>query len=167
VNGAASQLAAVKPRCRLCTCLLNTESPADDFIGKLCTDCRKRPEAAKPTTARRGFTVADKALIGKVHGYMPAQQLLDVLNQRLVADLGEGAEQHTLEQLHEEIREIAPAATGGDWAGLRQLIAQARRDGVLDQVSAQTIDDFAIVFSLTPAQVLRVKDVILSARSTS
>ncbi len=113
----------------------------------------------------RAFTPADKALIRKVHGYMPAQQLLEVLNDRLAADLGPDEEPYTMEQLYAEIGEVDQAPAGGhDWSSLRKLLAKAKREGVLDAVSRQLIDDFAVVFSLTSAQVLRLQDVLLRAK---
>lgn len=110
----------------------------------------------------RPFTPADKSLIKKLHGYMPAQQLLELLNERLAADMGEDETPHTMDQLFAEIGEVdATPADGNDWSSLRKLIAKARRDRVMDLVNRQVIDDFAVVFSLTPAQVLRLQDVLL------
>src|SRR5574341_31048 len=57
----------------------------------------------------RPFSAAEKALIRKVHGYMPAQQLLEVLNERLAADLGPDETPHTMEQLYAEIGETDAA----------------------------------------------------------
>lgn len=110
----------------------------------------------------RAFTIAEKSLIAKVHGYMPAQQLLDLLNERLLCDLGPGASPYTMEQLYAEIGDAAdPAPEGGhDWGSLRKLIAKARRAGVLAKVTESVIDDFAVVFSLNPRQVLRLKDIL-------
>lgn len=113
----------------------------------------------------RAFTPADKALIRKVHGYMPAQQLLEVLNERLAADLGPEETPYTMEQLYAEIGEVDTVPDGGhDWSSLRKLLAKARRDGSLDAISRQVIDDFAIVFSLSTGQVLRLQDVLLHAK---
>lgn len=112
----------------------------------------------------RAFTPADKALIRKVHGYMPAQQLLELLNERLVADQDVDAPCYTMEQLHAEIGDVAEPAGAHDWSSLRKLIAKARRDGVLAKVTRQLIDDFAVVYSLSPAQVLRLQDVLLRAQ---
>lgn len=114
----------------------------------------------------RPFTAADRALIRRVHGYMPAAQLLEVLNERLHADLGPDEAPYTMEQLHAEIGELAGDAPEGghDWASLRKLLAKARRDGVLDGITRQLIDDFAVVFSLSAAQVLRLQDVLLRAK---
>jgi len=113
----------------------------------------------------RAFTPAEKALIGKVHGYMPAQQLLEVLNERLLCDLGPDEVQHTMEQLYAELgaSEALPAG-GHDWSSLRKLVATAKRAGVLDAVTRQVIDDFAVVFSLSSGQVLRLHDVLLRAK---
>lgn len=158
-------------RCRLCTCRL---APSDNHQTLVCTECSQRPEARRlgaPTAAAankppaRQFTAAEKSLIRKLHGYMPAKQLLDLLNERLLADLGPDATRYSGEQLDAELRGLpAAAGTKNDWASLRQLLARARSAGVLGGVGMQTVDDFAVVFSLTPAQVLHVKDVILGAQ---
>lgn len=112
------------------------------------------------------FTIAEKAMIKKVHGYMPAQQLLNLLNERLQADKGSDVTIYTMAQLYSEIGEDTSATPAGgyDWASLRKLIGKAQRDGVLDLITEQTIDDFAIVYSLTHKQVLVLKDTILQAK---
>lgn len=116
----------------------------------------------------RQFTAADKALIRKVHGYMSAQQLLDLLNERLVADLGDEETRYTIEQLYTEIGEVDTTPAGGhDWQSLRKLLAKAKREGVLDTITRQVIDDFAVVFSLSSGQVLRLQDVLLRAKDES
>jgi len=113
----------------------------------------------------RDFTAAEKALIRKTHGYVPAQQLLALLNERLACDLGEDAMPYTMEQLHEQIGEGPEVPTGAnDWAHLRKLIAKAARSGVLASITEQTINDFAVVFSLNARQVLHLKDVVMSAK---
>ncbi len=113
----------------------------------------------------RAFTPGEKALIRKVHGYMPALQLLAVLNERLLCDAGPDAVRYTIEQLYAEIgaADVTPAV-GHDWASLRRLVAKARREGVLAAVTAQVIEDFAAVFSLSSGQVLRLQDVLLRAK---
>lgn len=119
------------------------------------------------STPPRAFTPAEKALIGKVHGYMPAPQLLSILNERLAGDLGAAVAPHSIEQLHAEIAALAdaaPPAGGQDWSSLRKLVARAKRDGVLEAITAQRIDDFAVVFSLSAGQVLRLQDVLLDAK---
>lgn len=113
----------------------------------------------------RPFSSADKSLIDKVHGYMPAQQLLAVLNERLAADLGPDEPPHTLEQLYAEIGSAAPEG-GHDWTSIRKLVADARRAGVLSIITRQVIDDFAAVFALTSSQVTRLRDVLLSKDET-
>ena len=45
---------------------------------------------------------------------------------------------------------------------LRKLLAQARAAGTLDLITDQIIGDFAVVFLLTPNQVIRLKDVLLN-----
>lgn len=168
--------AAGAVRCRLCTCLLGTEADDDPGVA-LCGSCRRRPEArrlglhapaaarARPEASRpaRDFTDAERALIRKIHGFMPAQQLLALLNERLACDLGPDATPYSMEQLHAAIGGCAVAApTGGlDWAAQRKLIAQARRAGLLAAITEQLIDDFAVVFSLNPKQVLVLRDTLL------
>lgn len=109
------------------------------------------------------FTAADRALIRNVHAYMPGDTLLAALNERLLADRGGAAVPYTMEQLHDEIRDTPSTPKGGhDWATLRKLLASARKNGVLTGITRQVIDDFAVVYSLSSAQVVRLKDVILS-----
>ena len=119
------------------------------------------PRAATP----RAFTAGEKSLIRKIHGHLPAEDLLRILNERLVCDLGSGAVAYTMEQLYTEIGDATgPAqAVGHDWASLRKLLAKAGRDGVLDSITAQVIDDFAVVYSLNMKQMLVLKDIVLRA----
>ena len=163
-------------KCRVCRSKLD-EDEADDLYNQVFNSCLGRPEgkrilafpkpaavkSAKNGGAARDFTPAERSLIKKVHGFMPAAQLLMVLNERLAADLGPDAEPYTIDQLHQEIEQIgAPTPNGGhDWPSLRKLLVIARRGGVLGRINEQRIDDFAVVFSLSPAQVLRLKDVLL------
>ena len=66
--------------------------------------------------------------------------------------------------MHAEIGKVtrpAPAAAN-DWAGLRKLLAQAKKAGTLALITDEVITDFAVVFQLTPNQVIRLKDVLLS-----
>lgn len=170
--------------CRLCTCTLRAADDlyeGDNFELGVCADCKDRPEAkrlgiggtVKETQTKtggsrnrpaRGFTPAEKSLISKVHGYMPPGQLLAILNERLACDLGPDASPYTIEQLHAEIGDASASAPEGghDWASLRKLLARARRDGVLEQISEQVINDFAVVFSLNTRQVVNLKDMLLS-----
>jgi len=177
---ADEQAAQAAIRCRLCTCLLGAEVDDDEDLA-LCGSCRRRPEARRlglppasltPAPSRpvaaiprpaRDFTEAERALIRKIHGVMPAQQLLDLLNERLACDLGPDATPYSMEQLHAAIGGLAtPAPAGGHgWASQRTLIALARRGGLLDAVTEQLIDDFAVVFSLNPKQVLVLRDTLL------
>lgn len=111
----------------------------------------------------RSFTVAEKALIRKVHGFMPTEQLRDILNERLVCDLGPDAVPYSMEQLYAEIGEVAGTTPvgGHDWSSLRKLLAKAKSAGVLASINEQVINDFAIVFSLNSKQVLCLKDIVL------
>lgn len=113
----------------------------------------------------REITPAEKSLISKMHTYVPAAQLLDILNERLRFDLGDTAIPYTLDQLKAEIDATAVTVDDGpsDWAGMRKLLNKARRAGVLDSVNEQVINDFAVVFSLNTKQVLSLKDVLLNS----
>lgn len=128
----------------------------------------RRPLAAVPpgrTPAKaREFTGADKALIRRVHGYMSAQQLLGILNERLLCDVGDSALPYTIDQLRTEIASVSSAvpAGGNDWGSLRKLLAKARRAGVLAAINEQVINDFAVVYALSPKQVLGLKDIVLA-----
>lgn len=157
-----------------CAKCLNDFVPAnlDEASRGICTACLSPgthwPESRtrRSTFAEerpRAFTAAEKSLIARVHGYMPAPQLLKVLNDRMCADLGADAPLYTAQQLHAEIQALKPSDSPvSGWANVRRRLAEARRDGVLQQVTEQTIDDFAVVFSLTAKQVLYLKDIFLS-----
>lgn len=154
--------------CLLCGCNIGNDPDADHALGA-CGSCKSRPEARRfkvgsSTAAARSFTEAEKSLIRKTHGYIPAQQLLGILNERLKNDLGPNAKPYTAEQLHAEITKLAGpiASNGNGWAALRKLLAHARTTGTLELITDQIIADFAVVFLLTPNQVIRLKDVLLS-----
>lgn len=154
--------------CLLCGCKTGNDPDADRVLG-VCGTCKSRPEARRlqatsGSSSARGFTEAEKSLIRKTHGYIPGQQLLGILNERLKNDLGPNAMPYTAEQLHTEIAKVSgPIATNGNgWAALRKLLAHARKMGTLDLITDQIIADFAVVFLLTPNQVIRLKDVLLS-----
>lgn len=163
-------------KCRLCTVRLSHDNPNDDFTRAICGDCRHHPAARRlgpvPAAPRsnnapaRDFTAGEKALIRKVHGYMAPAQLLALLNERLQADLGDCAALYTIDQLHAEIQGLPSAVNAGDWSDLRKYLAKARHDGLLDRMTPQLIDDFAVVFALSSAQQLRLKDIVLNARET-
>jgi hypothetical protein len=122
--------------------------------------------AAVQNRPKQDFTTADKSLIRRVHGYMSHLQLLGILNERLVGDLGDKATLYTIEQLHAEIASVSSAmpATGNDWGTLRKLLSKARRAGVLDVINEQVINDFAVVYSLNQKQVLTLKDILLQSK---
>ena len=152
-------------RCRLCGCNINGDHEADRTI-PACGSCKSRPDArvsASPQ-ATRAFTDADRSLISKVHGYMPRMQLLGILNDRLRSGLGPDVQPYTIEQLHAEIAALPGSKPGGEhgWGGLRKLLAQAKRAGTLDRINDQIINDFAVVFSLSPKHLMRLKDVLLA-----
>lgn len=160
-------------KCRLCDCRLGG-SADDDAQQALCGDCRGRPEARRlaPLTrdpdgviVARTFQAADLSLIKRAGAYMQPNQLLAVLNERLTLDVGSHAMPHTMSQLqqalHEQIGNAAPAACS-DWVGLRKVLAAARKDGLLRRVTPQLIEDFSVVYALSPAQALRLKEVLLA-----
>src|SRR3546814_15768644 len=134
----------IKVKCRLCGCRLD-DSEEDDFTHEVCSSCSTRPEVkllgipglksvappARGTSAARDFTPAEKALIRKVHGYMPHAQLLAILTERLTCDLGPDAAQYTLYQLSAQIGDqITSAPTGGhDWGSLRPMLGIGRASG--------------------------------------
>jgi len=155
-------------KCLLCGCNIRNDPDADRVLGA-CGSCKSRPEARRlqttlGSTGPRGFTEAEKSLIRKTHGYIPSQQLLGILNERLKNDLGPNATPYTADQLHAEIVKVAGpiASNGNGWAALRKLLAHARKTGTLALITDQIIADFAVVFLLTPNQVIRLKDVLLS-----
>ena len=99
---------------------------------------------------------------------LSVQQLLDLVNERLVADRGHEAALHTLEQVQQQINEVAGVegvarqAADGSWAHIRRLLIAARKEGVLDQVTETVINDFAVVYSLNAKQHLALKEVLLA-----
>jgi len=94
---------------------------------------------------------------------MSALQLLGILNERLTCDLGGTAAPYTIEQLRAEIASVSSAVptTGTDWGSVRKLLAKAQRAGILNTITEEVINDFAVVFSLNQRQVLTLKDIVL------
>ena len=99
---------------------------------------------------------------------MPAQQLLEILNERLRSDLGPDAIAYSMDQLYAQIGS-QPTATENshDWASLRKTLIIARRQGILDTISDQVINDFAVIFSLNSRQALGLKDIISQAKESN
>lgn len=130
--------------------------------GQRCRICGCKQRLRNPRPSR-SFTEAEKSLIRKIHDYLPPLQLLAILNDRLRSDLGPDAQPYTIERLHAEIAALAGARPGGNhgWAGLRKLLAQAKRAGTLELMNEQVVNDFAVVLSLSPKELMRVKDVLL------
>lgn len=175
---------AVYTDCRLCGSRLfyNREHVGrrDDMNHGVCAECQGRPEARRfmgPTPAPiartsaappakprvpRAFNAAERALIKSLR-QLPAEQLLDILNGRAAAEPNHVP--FTRTQLVEELeKHLEAAAAGGEWASLRKLVGQARRSGLLVTVTLQVVDDFAVVFGLSPAQHMRLRDVIRNAQ---
>lgn len=96
---------------------------------------------------------------------MPAVQLLDILNGRLVADVGASAVPFTLTQLQDEVdKHVQASASEGDWSSLRRVLAGARSSGLLKAITLQMVDDFAVLWQLSPAQHMKLRDVIRNAQ---
>lgn len=160
-------------KCRICGCKLDA-GEGDDADRGVCASCGRRPEARRlgPTAASSGnaapagareFTPAERSLIQRMHAVMPLPQLLAILNERLVADLGPDAAPYTIEQLQSVVAGWTVPGTLGpnDWAATRKFLANARRQGVLDRIDDSVINAFAVVFQLAPKQVLLLKDAVL------
>jgi hypothetical protein len=182
--------AGAHTRCQCCGCKLGVDQ-FDDFITGYCSSCKTRPEirrlldtGARPRPAAvtaptapasttrkpskagpmpREFTASDMDLIRNVHGYMPHQDLLKTLNERLRADRGDLVPLYTIDQLHQAIEDVGSdkKKDGPDWASLRKLLAHAKRSGLLEKITGDVIDTFAVVFRLNASQVLHVKDSLL------
>lgn len=106
------------------------------------------------------LTSAERALIRQLSGFMQPVQLLRVLNERRQCDMGDGAALVTMDLLRQEsIRGSAETGAQG-WAELRRCVSEARRSGLLASIRRSTLEDFAVVFGLTSAQVLQLKDVL-------
>ena len=191
-SGAGRLSPVCHTKCRLCGCFLDGDEGDNLELG-LCASCVARPEARRLGIAgleqmgsrkelrassvasgrdqapmlqqgARAFTEAEKSLISKVHSYMPAAQLLEILNERLFCDLGPDAAPYTLDQLRSQIGALSAApGSNRDWSSIRKLLADARRAGTLGLVNHQSIADFAVVFQLSAKQVMELHDIVLKA----
>lgn len=153
-------------KCRLCSNLLRTRE-GDDFELQACARCKtSRPNQLRRQLDRDGVPVvlsdAERAVVGRLHGLMPADQLLEVLNGRREAD-HPALPLLSVRDLAAEVECLQGRAQDNGWVSLRRVIAEARRQGVLDRVTTEVIDDFAVAFQLTRGQVLHLKDVLLSS----
>lgn len=152
----------------ICGCRLTPEEAKRQ--PPVCDSCTGRPEAKRlgqrpPENIRAGardFTPAERAMIARMAPILPEKSLLELLNERLVSDLGPDAAPYTLEQLRAAAPAKPASAQASDWVELRRLLARARRTGLLDQITPQMIEDFAVVYSLTAGQLMRIKDAIQS-----
>lgn len=126
------------------------------------------PPAINPlpqSKPKYGFGASELALIKRLHAIMPAVKLLELLNERRRVDGGAEAVGITLEELQDQIGTlVAPDGSGVDWAALRKLLAAAHRSGVLDAITEQVLDDFAVVFSCSPKQLVTLKEIVLGAK---
>jgi len=162
-------------KCRICQSKLDPREEGDDVVKRVCGSCGGRPEAKKlgdvaaaapgALEPARAFTVSERSLIRKTCKLMSYDSLLTLLNDRLRDDLGPDANPYTMAQLTAEIGDSGARVANGarDWTSLRQLLAAARKSGLLARITEQMIDDFAIVFRLTPKQVMELKDIVLLA----
>lgn len=152
-------------RCRLCNHLLQGRE-GDDLELLACARCKR----SKPNQLRRqldrdavpvALNNAERAMIASLNGLMPADQLLEVLNGRREADHPD-LPLLALADIAREVDRVQAVPGDNDWVSLRRIIAHARREGVLDRITTEVIDDFAVVFQLTRGQVLHLKDVLLT-----
>lgn len=172
-----SSAASAPAKCRICGCKLQL-AEGDDGERRVCASCSKRPEAGrlgapcdetagKPAIQKgaREFTPAELALIRRMHAVMPLPQLLAILNERLMADLGPDAAPYTHSQLKAAVAGWSVPGTLGsqDWAATRKFLANACAQGILDRIDEGAINAFAVVFQLSPKQVLLLKDVVLGS----
>ncbi|HDR9174284.1 hypothetical protein [Burkholderia vietnamiensis] len=178
-SDATDDVVPAAQRCRVCNHPMEGLD-GDDVPRRICGYCLKQPagkrllamEAARATGTSAGvgsrqpppFTAAEKSLIKRLRSLMPAQQLLDILNDRLQPDRADESRLHTLAQLQGEIGSHAAGVGTFDWAGMKKLLAKASRDGVLGRITDQLIDDFAVVWSLNSKQVVALKDIVLGAQ---
>lgn len=157
----ATAITDSKATCRVCKTGFDPASIEEAQL-LLCSGCRSRVGCGAKgggQAALRVFSAGELSLIRKLHGRMPAQQILDILNERLIADMGGEEPPYALEDLRNAVSTAASESSG--WASLRKRLAEARRTGLLDQVNEQLINDFAVVFSLSAKQVLQLKDALL------
>jgi hypothetical protein len=119
----------------------------------------------KPAAAPRAFNQAERALIRNLHAHMPAEQLLDILNTRLVADVGARAVPFTTQQLQEDVaRHVDAAVCRGRLGRSPEADRAGPPGGTAQTLTLQLVDDFSVVFRLSPAQHMRLRDVIKNAQ---
>lgn len=158
-------VAAQHLRCQLCSSALSNKDGDDLELGA-CARCKatkpvkagelkKRLEQAAPQ-----FNDAERALITRLGGLTPLPKLLQMINDRRRADKPDGA-LFTAAQLQDEHDRITSRPKDSGWVVIRRLLQEARASGVLQKVTSEVIDDFAIVYQLTRGQVLHLKDVLL------
>lgn len=159
-------------RCQLCANAMSSKDGDDLELGA-CARCvatrpakveelRRRAGSKAGATAGPGqeFNEAEKALITRLGGLTPLPKLLQLINDRRQADRP-GCTPFTLQQLQDEHDRITGRPKDSGWVVMRRLLQDARKTGVLQKVTAEVIDDFAIVYQLTRGQVLHLKDVLL------
>jgi hypothetical protein len=143
----------------------------DDLQGKRCKLCsgrdggavEKPPSRVSAVSPVIALSPAEKGLVSRLYGFMETSRLLDLLNDRRVADIGAGAALVTFEQLQRETRQDGPPNCGVlDFPTLRKVIRQAERDGTLAAIDENVINDFAVVFGLNAKQVIGLKDALLT-----
>lgn len=190
-----AQAAASQSKCRDCGVSNVGTDPSWDFENGICSDCTQRrvdrrrlarrtaTEGAGDVSARLGalqrpptpqfpaLTAAERSLISRLKTSLSVGRLLGVLNDRRAADGNDDYPLLTHAQLGAILastNEAVPGArTGGDWAALRKLLRSADRSGLLQRISPQLIEDFAIIYSLSPAQIIRLREIISDAAGES
>ena len=140
-----------------------------------CGACKRRPEARRlglPVPAARNARcrprtdlpasspTPSRALIRKIHGFVPAQQLLALLNERLACDLGpDAAVQHGATACRHR-RPASPLPAGGHGWPRSVLIAQARRPACSTR-SPSSSSTTSPSSSRSTQQVLVLRDTLL------
>lgn len=142
-----------------CACGNPLKTPSERREGE-CRACQRRGDTPRPTEA---FTVAERSLVQAMHQLMPSSELLKLINERRTADRPT-ATPYTIDHLQEEIERLAKPSAGADFGGLRAVLAEARRTGLIDRMTPTLLHDFAVVFRLTTAQTTHLKDVVSHAR---
>ena len=114
-------------------------------------------------TATADFPDADRSLIRHIGPLVPRTRLLTLLNERRQADLGASAVPYTMDQLDQALSKLTTprSNTETSWAHIRKLLAHAHTAGTLDYITEQTVRDFAVVYSLSPKQLMRLLDIVL------
>jgi len=175
-------------RCIDCS-VLRPANATDWSAQGLCPECQsRRRDVAKfkvttsPTrngdqnsrTSRAGvnpkphpaadITHAEKSLITNLKDTLSEQRLLSLLNQRRAANAHPAFPALTVADMRHHLGtadcDSRGAQPGADWASKRQLLQRARASGLMGKITKQIVLDFAVVFSLTQAQLIRLTEMV-------